>query len=235
MQKKKINVFKVFLLIFIIMYFIPLFAVEVNTQPVDLLSEQVTKLKNQLSLDDSQTTKLREILEKEQATAAANRETFKNNALKLTQAAYDRKKEKETQIEALLNPIQKEKFKEISKMSRFDRDLFELTEGLLLNDEQTFIVEGILIDYYNKVKEIIPEERWSDEEVGPDMSMQTPIKEIGAQREFGLMKRMIKSFERKKDKAIEKVLTPGQEILFEQIQKDRSMRRNRNQGSGGED
>lgn len=227
MQKKQINVFKIFLFVIIIMFLIPLFAFEESTLPTDLLSEQVTKLKNQLMLDESQVAKLREILEKEQSTAAKDRETFKNNALKLIQAAYDRKKEKETQVEALLNPVQKEKFKEIEKMSRFDRDLFELTEGLLLNDDQAFTVEGILIDYYNKVKEIMPEGRWGDEGGGPDMSMPTPRNKMGAHREFRLMKSMIKSFERKKNKAIEKVLTPGQKILFEQIQKERALRKNK--------
>jgi len=147
--------------------------------------------------------------------------------LNLIQKAYDRKKETGAQVEVLLNPLQKDKFQEVVKMTRFDRDLFELTEGLVLNEEQVFTVEGILIDYYNKLKEIIPEEMWSDEGPGAGIPMRSPGKAIGASRGFGRMKGLMRSLERKKNRAIRKVLTTGQKVLFEQIQKDRSEKRKR--------
>lgn len=216
------NVLKIFLAAVVILLSAPLFAVEETKQPADPLTEQVMKFQKPLALDDTQTAKVREILEKEQAAAVKDRDTFYNNALSLIKAAYDRKKEKEAQVEALLNPIQKEKFKDVVKMTRFDHDLFELTEGLVLNDEQAFTVEGVLIDYYNKLKEIIPEGMGSGESPGPGMSMPPPDKGIKPPGGFGPMKGMMKSLERKKNKAIKKVLTTGQKGLFEQIQRDRA-------------
>lgn len=227
------NVLKIFLAAVIIILTVPLFAAEETTQPANPLAEQVMKLQKRLALDESQTAKVREILEKEHAAAVKDRETFKTNALSLIQTAYDRKKEKEAQVEALLSPLQKEKFKDVVKMTRFDRDLFELIEGLVLNDEQAFTVEGILIDYYNKFKEMMPEGMWSGESPGPGMPMRPPEKGIGAHRGFGPMKGMMKSIERKKNKAIRKVLTTGQMVLFEQIQKDRAEKRKRGSAEEG--
>lgn len=219
------NVLKIFLAAVIIILTAPLFAAEETVQPANPLVEQVIKLQKRLALDDAQTVKVREILEKEQAAAVKDRETFKTNALSLIQTAYDRKKEKEAQVEALLNPLQKEKFKDVVKMTRFDRDLFEFIEGLVLNDEQAFTVEGILIDYYNKFKEMMPEGMGGDEGPGPGMPMPSPDKGIKSPGGGGPMKGMVKSLERKKNKAIKKVLTPGQKVLFERIQKDRSEKR----------
>jgi len=221
------NVLKIFLAAVVIFLAVPLFAAEETAQPADPLFQQAMKLQKRLALDDAQTLKVREILEREQAAAVKDRDTFNKNALNLIQKAYDRKKETGAQVEVLLNPLQKDKFQEVVKMTRFDRDQFELTEGLVLNEEQVFTVEGILIDYYNKLKEIIPEEMWSDEGPGAGIPMRSPGKAIGASRGFGRMKGLMRSLERKKNRAIRKVLTTGQKVLFEQIQKDRSEKRKR--------
>ncbi len=221
------NVLKIFLAAVIIILTVPLFAAEETVQPANPLAEQVMKLQKRLALDDTQTAKVREIFEKEHAAAVKDRDSFNNNALNLIQKAYDRKKEKEAQVEVLLNPLQKEKFKDVVKMTRFDRDLFELIEGLVLNDERAFTVEGILIDYYNKFKEMMPEGMGGDEGPGPGMPIPPPDKGMKPPHGFGPMKGMMKSLERKKNKAIKKVLTPGQKVLFEQIQKDRAEKRKR--------
>jgi hypothetical protein len=220
-MKKKMNVMEIMLeicLVFIVMILsASLFAEE---QPVEPLSEQVMKLKKKLILDETQTAKVREILEKDRAQAVQDRETFKENAISLIQVAYDRRKTTNMHIESLLNPDQKEIFKEIVEMTRFDRDLFELTEGLCLKDEQAFTVEGILIDYYNAVKEIIPEEMRSegeDERSGRFGPMTPPT----GMRGFGLLRDVIKRQEKKKNKAIKKILFNHQKELFVQIKKDR--------------
>jgi hypothetical protein len=205
-------------LVFILMILsASLFAEE---QPVDPLSEPVMRLKKNLILDETQTAKVREILEKDRAQAVKDRETFKENAISLIQVAYDRRDTTNMQIESLLNPEQKEKFKEIVKMTRFDRDLFELTEGLCLNDEQAFIVEGILIDYYNAVKGMIPEEmRPEGEDKGSGRF--GPMAPPTGMREFGFLRSMMKREEKKKNKAIKKILFTHQKELFKQINKDR--------------
>ena len=219
------KVLKIFLAAVVIFVSVPLIAVEETSQPADPLAEQVMKIQKRLALDDAQTAKVREILEKEQAAAVKDRGTFYNDALSLIKTAYDRKKEKEAQVEALLNPVQKEKFKDMVKMTRYDHDLFELTEGLMLNDEQAFTVEGILIDYYNKFKEMMPEGMGPGEGPGPGTPMPPPDKGMKSSYGFGSMKGMMKSNERKKNKAIKKVLTTSQKELFEQIQKDRAEKR----------
>jgi len=215
------TVLEVSLILLAIILSASLFAEE---QPFDPLSEQVMKLKRKLKLDDTQTTKVREILEKDQAQTVKDRDTFKENAISLIQVAYDRRDTTNTQIESLLNPDQKERFKEIVEMTPFDRDLFELTEGLCLNDDQAFTVEGILIDYYNAVKGMIPEEMRpvGGNEKGGRYGRMIPPEGM---RGFGRLKAVMKAHEKKKNKAIKKILTKEQKELFKQIQEDRKKKR----------
>lgn len=228
-MKKWINrlgvLLEVFLIIVMILLSASLFAQEPTTQanqPVDPLAEQVTKLKTRLELDETQTAKVREILEKEQAQAVKDRESFKTDAVKLIEVAYERREDTNARIESLLNPDQEEEFQELLKMTRFDRELFELTEGLMLNDDQAFTVEGILIDYYNKVKEFMPEEMWSG---GNTDLLRMPAKRQGAARSFGRLRGVLKELEKKKDYEIKKILTEEQIKLFKQIKEDRYEKR----------
>ena len=209
------TVLEVSLIILAVILSASLFAGE---QPFDPLSEQVTRLKERLKLDDTQTAKVREILETDRGQTAKDRETFKGNALSLIQVATDRRKTTNMHIESLLNPDQKERFKEIVKMTRFDRDLFELIEGLCLNDEQAFTVEGILIDYYNAVKGMIPEEMQPG--VGDERSGR-----FGRMIGSGRLRAAMKAQEKKKNKAVKKILTKEQKELFKQIREDRKKKR----------
>lgn len=216
---------EVFLIIVMILLSASLFAQEPTTQanqPVDPLSEKVTKLKARLDLNETQTAKVREILEKERAQALKDRESFKTNAVTLIEVAYERREDTNIRVEALLNPDQEEEFQELLKMTRFDRELFELTEGLMLNDDQAFTVEGILIDYYNKAKEFMPEEMWSG---GNTDLLRMPAGRQMAARNFGRLRGIVKELERKKDNEIKKVLTDEQIKLFKQIRQDRSEKR----------
>ncbi len=215
------TVLEVSLILLAIILSASLFAEEQTFEP---LSEQVIKLKEKLKLDDTQTAKVREILEKDRAQAVKDRETFKENAISLIQVAYDRRDTTNMQIESLLNPDQKERFKEIVEMTTFDRDLFELTEGLCLNDEQAFTVEGILIDYYNVVKGMIPEEMRTERGDEQSRVFGRMIPPIGM-RGFGRLRAMMKEQERKKNKAIKKILTNEQKELFKQINEDRRKKR----------
>ena len=220
-EKYMKTVLEVSLIILAIILSASLFAEE---QPFDPLSEQVTRLKERLKLDDTQTAKVREILETDRGQTAKDRETFKGNALSLIQVATDRRKTTNMHIESLLNPDQKERFEEFVKMTRFDRDLFELIEGLCLNDEQAFTVEGILIDYYNAVKGMMPEEMQpgvGDEKSGRYGRMIPPT----GMRGFGRLRAAMKAQEKKKNKAVKKILTKEQKALFKQIREDRKKKR----------
>ncbi len=224
-MKKRINFMEIMLEIFLVLMLMilspSLFAEE---QPVDPLSEQVMKLKKELKLEKTQTAKVREILEKGREQALKDREMFKNSALDLIHTAQERRELANSHIESLLTPEQKEEFKEIKKMTPFDRELFVLTEGLLLDDDQAFTVEGILIDLQNEFGDMIPEEFRNGERgnegkrrgrMGRSMRMGSPLGRHGGVRNI------IKEREKKKNKAIKKILFKHQKELFKQIKKDR--------------
>jgi len=194
-----------------------------KTHPaVDPVTVRLDKLKNSFDLDEIQTAKIREILEKDRDRAGKDRETFKSNALELIRAAYDRRKNTTTEIETILNTGQKEEFKESLKMNRFDREFFELSEGLILNDDQAFTVEGILIEYFNKMKDIMPDGTWSESGMPHEGMRGNPPMRRGG---YGGPRGMMKSAERKKNKKIKHVLTGGQKVLFKQILEDRALKR----------
>lgn len=224
-MKKRMNVMeimlKIFLVFIVMIVSVSLFAEE---QPVDPLSEQVMKLKKKLKLEKTQTAKVREILEKDREQALKDREMFKNSALDLIHTAQERRELANSHIESLLTPEQKEEFKEITKMTPFDRELFALTEGLLLDDDQSFTVEGILIDLQNEFGDMIPEEFRDGERggegigrgrMGHSMRLGSPL------GRYGGVRNIMKEREKKKNKAIKKILFKHQKELFEQIKKDR--------------
>jgi len=192
---------------------------------VDPVTVRLDKLKNSFDLDEIQTAKVREILEKDRDRAVKDRETFKSNALELIRAAYNRRKNTNTEIETILNTGQKEEFKESLKMNRFDREFFELSEGLVLNDDQAFTVEGILIEYFNKMKDIMPDGAWSESGMPHEGMRGNPPMRMGGYGGPGGPGGMMKSAERKKNKKIKRVLTDGQKVLFKQILEDRALKR----------
>jgi hypothetical protein len=142
--------------------------------------------------------------------------------------SYDRRKTAVNDIDALLEPGQKEAFNELVRMTRFDRDLFECTEGLLLDDDQAFSVEGILIDYYNQVKVFMPggmdrgrgEPGEGPPEGKPGMERGGDMMPMGMPGS-GRMRHVIKRYESKKNWAIKKILTKEQKKLFKQLTKHR--------------
>ena len=221
MKKKTIVVdilLDILLVLILVILSASLFAGE---QPNDHLSQRVVKLKKDLELNDTQTANVREILEKDQNQAVKDRNAFKDNALNLIDAAFDRREETYLAINKLLNPGQKEKFKKISRMSFFERELFILTEGLLLTEEQAFTVEGILIDYFNKLDEMIPEDMRpgrDGETGGPEKPMGMRMGRMGG---GGFFRGPGKDLKSKSDRAIKKILTKEQKKLFKQIKEDR--------------
>lgn len=215
---------KKWMIISLILFSAVIFAQEKTSPTTDPLSEKVEKLKNRLELDDAQSAKLREILERDRTQAEKDHASLKTNALDLVRAAYARREQTNAQIDTLLDPTQKEEFKESQKMTPFDHDLFELTEGLMLNDAQVFSVEGILIEFYNKIKEMMP-----DMTTGMDMPAQgrPPMRMSGhgGGPGGGPGSGMMKSAERKKNRQIKKELTDEQKALFKQILEDRAKKR----------
>jgi Spy/CpxP family protein refolding chaperone len=205
-----------------------LFAQEKTSPPTDSLTEKVEKLKSILGLDDAQSTKLRGIFERDRAQAEKDRATIKTGALDLIRAAYARREQTNAQIETILNPDQKEEFGETLKMTFFDRNLFEYTEGLKLTDAQAFAVEGIMIEFSNKMKEMMPDMEM-DREGPPPGRMDNPGERGGPGGRGGGPGGpgggMMKSAVKKMNKQIKALLTDEQKVLFKQIREDHAKKR----------
>jgi len=184
------------------------------------IKKQLEELHQKLNLNDQQTHRVEKILQKEEIQKQAHRKAYEKDALALIRAAWERRNNTNSKIKFLLDKAQLEDFKNIEKMHPVDRELFQLTEGLLLNSDQAFDVEGILIKFYNefgRMGEMInqggemPIDPPSNGERGMGMSM-------GRRRGIG---GMMKAKEAKKAKAIKKILSPQQKELYEQIREDR--------------
>ncbi|MCP5051605.1 MAG: hypothetical protein GY940_30840 [bacterium] len=195
-----------------------------QTPQTDPVSQEAAKLEKELKLDESQTPEVRVILEKANKKALEDRETFKTDALQLISAARERRKTVGDQISKLLKPEQQEIFQDSRQMSRLDREFFMLTEGLLLDDDQAFTVEGVLIDYYNRLEEIMPHGAMQRGSGGRDGGGGRGMgRSGGGARGMGMMaggRGFMGQFQNKKNSKIRKVLSKDQKALFSQILKD---------------
>jgi hypothetical protein len=226
-SKKPVNISVDILLVFIFVFSAILFAGEQSNPPTDPLTQQVMKLKKRLNLTDEQSTKAAKILKRVGEQAVKDRETFKTDAVTLIEVAWERRETANMGIAALLTPDQREEFKKVARMTPFDRELFDLTEGLLLNDDQAFTVEGILIKYYNTLNEMIPEEmreRVAEGDRERDVKRGRPTGMGMGMFMYGRFKRVMEEFNDKKVRAIKKVLTKEQKKLYKQLRKHRKER-----------
>lgn len=215
------------LLVFILVFSVSLCAGEQSHQTAEPLAQQVMKLKKRLNLTDEQSTKLEKILKRAGEQAVKDREAFKTDAVTLVEVAWERRETANMRIEALLTTDQREEFQKIARMTPFDRELFDLTEGLLLNDDQAFTVEGILIKYYNTLNEMIPEEmkeRIAEGDRESDVKKGRPTGMGMGMLMYGRFKRIMEEFNEKKVRAIKKVLTKEQKKLYKQLRKHRQER-----------
>lgn len=189
--------------------------------PVDPVMERAEALEKDLDLTESQKTALLEILREAQEQTAADRGNLKNDAVGLVKAARQRRRATNKRIAELLEPAQQDAFTKITRLGPFDRELFDITEGLMLDDMQSFDVEGILIEHYNKIKEMMPEGMEMEGPMGgrPEAGMRGGMH--GGMRGGGIMGNPVKSLNSKKSKAIKKLLSKEQKVLFKQLLKDR--------------
>lgn len=216
---------------FVAIVFLLLLSQSVTAQNTTGMEKQLEKLTQRLNLSEEQTTKVREILQEVQLQKEADRQTYKTDALALIQAAWTRRNHVDNKIEPILDKQQLEEYKALRKLHPVDRELFVLTEGLCLNDEQIFDVEGILIRHYNEFAPMADFMEMMGEggpHPGPPKGGGIgPGGDRGGMggmpmgRGGGMMGNMMKKIEAKKAKAIKKLLTDEQKELYEQIRKDR--------------
>jgi Spy/CpxP family protein refolding chaperone len=225
--KQPVSISVQIMLVFILVFSASLFVGEQSHQPVDPLAQQVMKIKKQLNLTDEQSTKVERIFKISLEQAVKDRAIFKTDAVTLVEVAWERRVTANMRIEALLTPDQREEFQKIARMTPFDRELFDLTEGLLLDDDQAFTVEGILIKYYNTLNEMIPEEmreRIAEGDRESNVKRGRPTGMGMGMIMYGRFKRVIEEFNEKKVRAIKKVLSKEQKILYKQLRKHRKER-----------
>lgn len=206
--------------VFLILLALSLFSF--GQQP-DLVKNQTIKLKKELKLNASQTAEVAKILVMSRKQALKDRETFKTDAVALVSAARQRRNRERLLINNLLLPEQKKLYKKFQRKSFMERELFMLSEGLLLTPDQAFTVEGILIEHYEKFKDMMPQGR-----MGTGMR---PRGGGGGMRGGGMGRMgrrgmsMMRNFNAKKNKKIKKVLTKPQKKLLKQLQKDMEKKR----------
>ena len=212
--------------------FMLLFSHLVTAQNTEM-EKQLEKLTQRLKLSEEQTTKVREILQEVQLQKESDRKTYKTDALALIQAAWTRRNHVDNKIEPILDSQQLEEYKRLRKLHPVDRELFVLTEGLCLNDEQIFDVEGILIrlhNEYGQLSDLMEMMGGSGGKPGGPRGGGGGIGPGGGRggmggmpmgRGGGRMASMMKQIEAKKAKSIKKLLTEEQKELYEQIRKDR--------------
>ncbi len=184
---------------------------------VDVLLERADSMTKDLDLTEFQKSAVLVILEEEQRQTALDREKFENDALLLVKAAYERRENTNKRIAEILKPDQVEAFSNINRWTPFKRELFELTEGLMLTDMQSFDVEGILIEHKNRLTEMMPAEMMPEGMPGGIEKGEMPDNMRGGPRPGNPRKRM----NSKKYRAIKKILKKNQLTLYKQLLADR--------------
>lgn len=208
---------------FVAIVFMLLFSQLATAQNTDM-EKQLEKLTKRLQLSEEQTAKVREILQEVQLQKETDQQTYKTDALALIQAAWTRRNHVDNKIEPILDSQQLEEYKGLRKLHPVDRELFVLTEGLLLNDEQIFDVEGILIRLYNEygqLSQLMEMMGGGEGRPGGPGGGRGGMGGMLMGRGGGRIASMMKQIEAKKAKAIKKLLTDQQKELYEQIRKDR--------------
>jgi hypothetical protein len=188
------------------------------------MEKQLEKLTQRLKLSEEQTTTVQEILQEAKLQKESDRKTYKTDALALIQAAWTRRNHVDNKIEPILDNQQLEEYRALRKLHPVDRELFVLTEGLGLNDDQIFDVEGILIrlhNEYGQLSQLMEMMGGGGGRPGGPGGGRGGMGRMPMGRGGGRMASMMKQIEAKKAKAIKKLLTQEQKELYEQIRKDR--------------
>jgi hypothetical protein len=222
-MKNWINCLNLAVIMLVVSLAVPMFVS--GQESIDPMTQKHEKLKKELNLSDAQAAEVKRILDKDKLQAISDRERLKKDGVGLVGAARDRRMNLNHNIGMLLKPEQKETFLKTTKLSPFDRELEMWIEGLLLNGDQAFTVEGILIEYYNRLELMRPEGM----NQGERMSRGGGRRGGGGGRGGGKMGRggmgrgssIIKELQSKKNKQIKKLLTNEQKSLHKQIVKDR--------------
>ncbi|MGE5343875.1 MAG: hypothetical protein ACM3SY_20585 [Candidatus Omnitrophota bacterium] len=215
-----------------------------------LFDFQVSKLQERLQLTPEQAETVQKLEKMLQGQETLDHQNFGSNGLALIAAAMRRAQMAEFQLERILDDSQKLKLKALKDEQQKDKELFNLKEGLMLTADQIGKLKPILEEENKKqhINNIDYGDRFSGMGMGyPDMGGygmigqnprdmpglypnqipgqmydQTAGGQMYGTRGFkDSAGDAIREQEAEKDKAIEKMLTPDQKKLFEQLKHER--------------
>ncbi len=220
----------IFVLFFVGLGFSPLF----SQQGIPILYNfQEDKLTVRLELNADQIDSLKKLGNMLQSQATQDRQNFKGNAQALLAAAERRALMADNLLTTLLDDSQKLKLKALKEEQISYRDVFVLKEVLVLDELQTAKVQLIIENYTLQPDEIDShiaqnsgELRENPDEIGGrDLNRQgmDRMDGRGYQANRGMrpaedaLVDLFKEQERKKQKAIEALLTPEQKVSYTQL------------------
>lgn len=178
------------------------------------------KIDNSLTLNSVQKRKITKILMVEKKQAKHDRKLYRNNPVALIEAAKRRRTTTLMGIKGTLRQEQREKFKKFRRMSRPDRELFTLKEGLILSKEQTYHIDKI-IRYYNNLINVKLEEMNEIRDEFRKYAEGNPGRRTrrGGQRLNKFVSSRFKELNKKKQKDIKTHLTKKQKKSYKKILK----------------
>ena len=234
-EKKKIKYLDILLFVVLLLIFGVLMT---SAQDVRLDPKHVKELTEKIGLTPEQVADVKKIFVMSQEQAKRDRVTYRSNALALIQAAEKRRQMTDKRIEELLNTEQMEKFDTFKKEREKNVELFELTEGLMLTDDQILKVGIILEDYEWRLDELNEKMKEMRENLGEGMpgkrggGMRTGGMRGGGMRGGGMRGGMgrrggrmgpfeeLSKVRKEKEKKIKELLSKKQKKLYKQILKE---------------
>lgn len=116
------------------------------------MNSRIEKLKSDVGLTEEQVPLVKELFTQAQAQAQMDRETYKSNAQVLINAAMNRELNIDRKMESILLADQYRAYMESRKIDPRTHEIFILSEGLLLTDEQILKVEEILDAFHKEME-----------------------------------------------------------------------------------
>lgn len=195
------------------------FATRASAQVGYSVNDQISRIKEELKLDQDQSRKVAILLIKMDEQKTTDEEKYADNQDKLRSAAMERRKKLGDDLKPILTAEQYEKFEKMrfrpDSGDRTARQMEELTKRLTLSDEQVTKLQAVFDKYNPQMQELFGSMRGGPGEGGGDRTaMRDKMREIRASM----------------DKEIETFLTADQLKEYQAYQEELRNRR----GPGGQ-
>jgi Spy/CpxP family protein refolding chaperone len=161
------------------------FAARASAQVGYSVNDQISRMKEELKLDQDQSRKVAILLIKMDEQKTADEEKYADNQDKLRSAAMERRKKLGEDLKSILTAEQYEKFEKMrfrpDSGNRTARQMEELTQRLTLSDEQVTKLQAVFDKYNPQMQELFGSLRGGPGESGGDRTaMRDKMREIRA-------------------------------------------------------